>query len=115
MFDSHSDPLGIGLKSRAKQTRRMQAVPHRRGSMTVLPDPQWEGYFQALSEAGVDNLADSSVGVKRGMFSPSIASLLGGGLNPGMPEPEISDATRRKSGTGRYAETHEQFLKRYGR
>ena len=123
MFDSHSDPLGIGIKSRAKQTRRMQAVPHRRGSMNVLPDPQWEGYFQALREAGVDNLADQSVGVKKGMFPSSVSALLGpeagGPVQMGdtsMLDPLGNrDALRRRTGTGNYFETHDQFKKRYGR
>lgn len=43
---------------------------HRLGNFGPAPDPSWDGYFQAMGEQGVDNLADNSVGAKRDMWSP---------------------------------------------
>lgn len=74
MFGGASDPdrLGIGLKSRAKR-ERMSADPREGFGRHVGPlgDPQWAGFFQALQEAGVDRVADNSVGEARGMFPQS--------------------------------------------
>lgn len=71
MWDQQSDPLAIGLQSRARQKRLDYYNGAGFGHMgTVLPDPKWDGFFQAMDEAGVSNLADSSVGIKKGMWSP---------------------------------------------
>lgn len=64
---TNPDPLGIGLRSRAAQAKTRRN-PTGLGSMGPLGDPQWDAFFQALDENGVDRLADNSVGVKRGMF-----------------------------------------------
>ena len=49
-FDPSTDPLGIGLKQRAAVNQ--QPYP----GFGPLPDPQWEGFFQAMNEAGVDKI-----------------------------------------------------------
>lgn len=57
-FDPSSDPSGIALQQRAQARRQvdMNENPYAH-MMGPLPDPQWDGYFQALGEAGVDKLA----------------------------------------------------------
>ena len=50
-FDPSTDPLGIGLQQRAATNR--QPYP----GFGPLPDPQWEGFFQAADEAGVSKFA----------------------------------------------------------
>jgi hypothetical protein len=57
MFDASTDPLGIGLQQRATQRRFQQAVDavHSDGTApTMLADPKWDSYFQAVDEAGGD-------------------------------------------------------------
>ena len=47
-----------------------------------LPDTNWDAWFQSLEDAGVDNMADTSVGMRggnrrgRATMSPSIYALL---------------------------------------
>lgn len=73
MWDQSQDPLGIALMGRAKAARDKQHLDSMSNvnSMQVggpAPDPKWDGFFQAMNEAGVTGLADNSVGVKKGMF-----------------------------------------------
>jgi hypothetical protein len=51
MFDPQSDPLGLGLQARARENRFRLAAAGRLSPIGPLPDPQWEGFFQAVSEA----------------------------------------------------------------
>lgn len=98
-FDPVTDPLGISLKERARQQRQLRegVGALQRGQRELqapgmglygplhsslgtplsgpIPDPQWEGFFQALNEADVDRLADESVGIKRGMFQAPLQGL----------------------------------------
>lgn len=75
MLELDDDPLGIGLQTRAAARRKAaensqptsEWMNHQIGGPAI--SPAWEGWFQALQEAGVDNLGDNSVGVKRGMWS----------------------------------------------
>ena len=69
MFNPTTDPLGIGLKARAANQRRDLEVRNLGHNYGPLSDPAWDGFFQAMNEAGVDNLADNSMGAARGMFS----------------------------------------------
>lgn len=52
------DPLGIALKDRAQQQRFAYQTGEGWGipQLGPLPDPAWQGLFQALSERGVDRL-----------------------------------------------------------
>lgn len=51
-FDPASDPLGIALQGRARDARQQQQLADPQ-SMTMgpLPDPQWDGFFQAVHES----------------------------------------------------------------
>jgi hypothetical protein len=72
--DLSNDPLGIGLITRAQDRRRNYAMGEGFGNGGFggpLPDPAWDGFFQALSEKGVRGLADNSVGEAKGMFPES--------------------------------------------
>jgi hypothetical protein len=69
MFDVNNDPLGIALQSRAADKRFRFQQDHPGSSFGPLPDSRWDGFFQAMDEAGVDGVADSSVGAKKGMWS----------------------------------------------
>lgn len=51
MFDPQSDPLGIGVMSRARENRFKLAAKGLAPAIGPLPDPQWEGFFQAIAEA----------------------------------------------------------------
>lgn len=79
MFNPNTDPLGNGLKSRAaeyknawQQAADQNARDHGQlvsfGHIGPLSNPAWDGFYQAMQEKGVDRLADSSVGMKKGMF-----------------------------------------------
>lgn len=54
MFDAQDDPLGLGLKQRARERRASlqnmnpQALSYMSGP---LPDENWDAYFQAVDEA----------------------------------------------------------------
>lgn len=62
-----NDSLGIGLMSRAADRQRGQRAQdmntmganewNNRPIQNVLPFPQWDGFFQAMHEGGVDNMA----------------------------------------------------------
>lgn len=95
----NDDVLGIGLRERARQQRQSREGTEalRRSQLEQqfpgvglygplhgslgrplsgpLPDPMWEAFLQSLSEAGVDRLADESVGIKRGMFQAPLQGL----------------------------------------
>lgn len=76
--NSGDDPLGIAVQGRAqaaRQTQHLQDWGHP--SFGPLPDPKWDGLFQAMGEQGVTGVADNSVGAKRGMWNPQI-----GGVHP---------------------------------
>lgn len=63
MFDPSDDPLGIGIQDRAQKRRQSFALNEGWGHPTFgpLPDPRWEGFSQALGEAGVDELVGGNV------------------------------------------------------
>lgn len=50
-FDASTDPLGIAVQQRARDRRiaDMTANPMAH-VLGPLPDPRWEGYFQAVDE-----------------------------------------------------------------
>jgi hypothetical protein len=57
MFDSQDDPLGLGLKQRARARRQsLEALnPQAAGYMSgPLPDENWDAFFQAVDEAAGD-------------------------------------------------------------
>lgn len=68
MWDAQTDPLGIGLQSRAANRRFTYGVQNPGSNFGPGHSSAWDGYFQALNEAGVSNLGDNSMGVHRGMF-----------------------------------------------
>ncbi len=46
------DPLGIAVMQRAKQNRLQYEMAHPESMQSgPLPDPRWDGYFQAVDEA----------------------------------------------------------------
>lgn len=63
-----ADPLGNAVQGRGMQRRFEFAQEHPGTSFGPLPDPKWEGLFQAMQEQGVDKVADNSVGEARGMW-----------------------------------------------
>lgn len=96
-FDPATDPLGIALKERARKHREQWKADDARkyqdlqrdsfgtglglfgpsrmpGGSSWLggpaSDPAWDGFFQAMAEAGVDRVGDSSVGADKGWWSP---------------------------------------------
>lgn len=73
MFDARTDPAGASLKARAGARRDTYRYQNLGKNMGPLSDPAWDGFMQAMGEAGVSGLADNSVGVKKGMFSPGAA------------------------------------------
>lgn len=79
MFDYNTDQNGQWLAQRAQQRRAgMEAEAraqdpfydlHKQiGGSNPTPDTNWDGFFQALNEAGVDKLSSEEVGAQRGMF-----------------------------------------------
>lgn len=68
MFDASTDPGGISLMNRARQNRLEYEQQNRGRNFGPLSDPRWDGFFQAMNEAGVSRIADNSVGEARGMF-----------------------------------------------
>lgn len=69
-FNAADDPLGIAVQGRAQAARQKQHLDDwGHPTFGPLPDPKWDGFFQAMGEQGVTGLADDSVGVKKGMFS----------------------------------------------
>jgi hypothetical protein len=54
MFDPQSDPLGLGLKARARERRQsLQTLnPQNPAFMSgPLPDENWDAFFQAVGES----------------------------------------------------------------
>lgn len=54
MFDPNTDPLGLGLKARARERRQsLQTLqPQTPGFLSgPLPDENWDAFFQATGEA----------------------------------------------------------------
>lgn len=51
-----ADPLGISVQARGMDRRFNYAQQHPGSSFGPLPNPMWEGLFQALQEQGVDNV-----------------------------------------------------------
>lgn len=58
-FDPMTDPLGVGLMARARQHRwdntvGLNEMPLEQAAhmSNTLPDPGWDAFYQALSEAG---------------------------------------------------------------
>lgn len=66
----------------------------------------WQRWFDALRDAGVTNLADQSVGEKRGMFLPSPTSQIA--LNA------LRNQQQRTTGTGSYYQPYEDRMKTRG-
>lgn len=60
------DPLGIALKGRAQEARSQLHLDEMDGDINAhqiggpLPDPAWEGLFQALNERGVHRMGVDS-------------------------------------------------------
>lgn len=55
-FDPSTDPLGIGVQSRASDARWRNILTGQGPTQGPLPDSKWEGFFQALQEHGVNRL-----------------------------------------------------------
>lgn len=53
---SPDDPLGVALQGRAREERINAQMAGQTPMFGPLPNPQWEGYFQALQERGVNKL-----------------------------------------------------------
>lgn len=54
MFDPNEDPLGLGLKARARERRWAESVmnPGAQAFMSgPLPDQDWDAFFQAVEES----------------------------------------------------------------
>lgn len=100
----NTDPLGIALKQRARDTRA-DLNPTGLGSMGPLMDPMWDGFMQAMSEQGVDRLGDDSMWEARQRGGGKLAYAHKMGL------PSVA-ALDKAAGTG---QDHETFLKRFGR
>lgn len=74
-FNAADDPLGIAVQGRAQQARQAQHLQDwGHPTFGPLPDPKWDGFFQAMGEQGVTGLADDSVGAKEGMWSDTSRS-----------------------------------------
>ena len=79
-FDPSTDPLGIGLQQQAQARRAAMAPPAFNNS---LPDPQWDGYFQALNNAGVNNIKSApDLSTDPGMASAAAPPWGLGGTGP---------------------------------
>lgn len=79
MFDATDDPLGIAVQQRAREQRWQRMLAGQQPSMGPLPDPRWEGFFQAVSEAGGERpvrygyVDEPSPDVARDLFSQAAA------------------------------------------
>ncbi len=51
-FSPENDPLGLEAKQRARMRRFQLAAEGRSSPIGPLPDPNWDGYFEAVGEAG---------------------------------------------------------------
>lgn len=75
-FNAAKDSAGVAIKNRAANQRwnYMTGEGFGRSPINSLGmGSDWEGLFQAMQEMGVDNVADNSVGQRRGMFSGNVA------------------------------------------
>lgn len=54
--NNQEDPLGVGVMQRARQNRMAYDMANPQGS-TLLVDPQWDAFRQALQERGVTKIA----------------------------------------------------------
>jgi hypothetical protein len=81
MLNGTDDPLGLGLRQRAREYRQgyeddNRELAKQHGQLVSfshigpLKDSAWDAWQQALDEQGVDNLADASVGAKKFGWSP---------------------------------------------
>lgn len=103
------DPLGISVKSRAKEHRRRFEAAGRTqarqqgqlvgfGQLGPLPDPQWDGMLQAWEENGVNRVRGGSLPQAR--------------LTPQLGAPSV-DAIDRATGTGAHYEDHDTWTARH--
>ena len=56
VYTRENDPLGLSSMARGRQRRMDYAMQHPGYNFGPLPDPQWEGYFDRLNQAGVSGL-----------------------------------------------------------
>lgn len=49
---AQADPLGVGVQTRGMQHALQASIDGDRGIGGPLPDPQWEGFYQAIGEHG---------------------------------------------------------------
>lgn len=68
----NSDPLGIGVQSRAAQNRFNFNVENPGTSFGPGHSAAWDGFFQAMQDQGVSNVGDSST---RMGFGPQFGAL----------------------------------------
>ncbi len=87
----NNDPLGLGVKGRARENRLKLSLQGLQAIGGPLPDPNWEGFLQSLEENNVDQLQGGpsargsnqltgfspTATVKRGGFSQKPSSLAG--------------------------------------
>ena len=119
------------LRSQADNRRQRMLAS---GELSVMDfnkssmmDPKWDAWLEALQDQGVTELADSSVGAAKGMFSatpqtstfdPSFQTSAGAGMSPsrqiGQRLPGKNAALRGLQQASGY-ESHEGFMKRHGR
>lgn len=106
---ANPDPLGVGLRSRAKERRWGNFA--RSGNMRDLDagfmSPQWDGFFEAMREKGIERMAVDSTEA----FAPlspgnhiSTAALDGFAQAAGLPMPETHEqwmARQQQMGRGR--------------
>jgi hypothetical protein len=67
MFSPQTDPLGIGLMAKAREQRFRATAAGQTSPIGPLPDPQWEGFFQAVHDA-----VPAGKEVKFGMDNPTV-------------------------------------------
>ncbi len=67
MFDPATDPLGLGLKSRARERRLTASLSAFQPIGGPLPDQNWDALLQAMDEQGVDAIqgGESAPGSKQ--------------------------------------------------
>lgn len=113
MWDPQSDPLGNALKGRARDFRFNLAAEGLQSPIGPLPDPQWDGFFQAVNESAggkrVRYAQDTNDDTNETYANPAAYQGLDKGLNSGTPfdmQPmgpseqlgtlSVGDLTRRK-------------------
>jgi hypothetical protein len=117
MFDPNSDPLGLGLKARARERRQsLQALqPQNPGFMSgPLPDENWDAFFQAVSEANPGKAVKFGQGAAEGgdpsFASPDAYGAQTAAVNAASPYAATLQSPSRQLGT-----LSLQALKRQGR